>query len=437
MRPLGSRLSLYSSHVFVRNGIYYYRTDIPSDIKHYFPVAEIKQSLKTKDSKNAKVVAVSLEYRLQQTFCMLRTGMLPDDLIKQVVADIIPRRRKAAVVRGKLLSEIVEQYVAEKESGWTYKTKLEVVGCLRLVVDVVGNVEPKEIIKQTVLDFRGKLMKLPANMYKIYPGKTVQAILDMSDVEPMSINSVNKHIMRLNALLSYAVTEGIITVNYAQGMMLSDKRRTDEMRKVYSVEDLKAIVNNLPIKQGRPERFWIPMIAMYSGMRLDEICQLYVEDVQQIDGVWCFNVNDEKDKKVKSASSKRVIPIHPVLLSCGFLEYMDVIKVHGDPRLWVNLYWRKEDGYGNAIGNWYRRFNREHVSKDEGKVFHSFRHTVTNSLKQVGVSETVISELVGHSTSGSMTMGRYGKRYQPKVLLDALVQLEYGIQVPRWISKEI
>lgn len=427
MRPLSSRFSLYSSHIFTRNGIYYYRADIPTDLKQYFNTPEIKQSLKTKDSKNAKVMAISLEYRLQQTFCMLRTGMLPHDMVRQVVEGIIPSRQKTAVVRDKLLSEVVEQYVAEKESGWTYKTKLEVIGCLRLIVDVIGNVELKEITKQAVLDFRTKLMKLPANMYKIYPGKTIQAILDMPDKEPMSTNSVNKHIMRLNALLSYAVTEGIVTVNYAQGMMLSDKRRTDELRKVYSIEDLKVIVNNLPREQGKPERFWIPMIAMYSGMRLDEICQLYVEDVQQLDGEWCFNINDEKDKKVKSASSKRVIPIHPVLLSCGFLEYMDVIKAHGDPRLWVNLSWRREDGYGNAIGNWYRRFNREHVSKDEGKVFHSFRHTVTNTLKQVGVSETVIAELVGHSTSGSMTMGRYGKRYQPKVLLEALMQLDYGI----------
>ena len=53
MRPLSSRLSLYSSHVFVRNGIYYYRADIPTYLKHHFLSTEIKQSLKTKDSKNA------------------------------------------------------------------------------------------------------------------------------------------------------------------------------------------------------------------------------------------------------------------------------------------------------------------------------------------------------------------------------------------------
>lgn len=428
MRPLKRRLFSFVNHVFVRNDIYYYRANVPVDLRHHFSTTEIKQSLKTKDAKLAKVMASSLEYKVQQTFCMIRTGMLPDDMVRSLVCELQPHKAQNATK--KLLSGLIDGYVQVNESKWTYKTKLEVIGCLKLVVDVMGDLEVKAINKQNVADFRSKLMKLPANMYKSYPGKTVEAILAMADIEPMSINSVNKHIMRLNALLSYAVSEGTIPVNYAQGMMLSDKRRTDELRKVYSIEDLNVIVRNLPREQARPERFWIPMIAMYSGMRLDEICQLYVEDVQQVDEVWCFSINAEKDKKLKNPASKRVVPIHPVLMSAGLLRYVDKVKSSGDPRLWMNLSWRKADGYGNAVGNWYRRFNREYVSKDEGKVFHSFRHTVTDTLKQIGVAETVIAEIVGHSTSGSMTMGRYGKRYQPKVLLEALVKLDYGITIP-------
>lgn len=339
MRPPKQGLFQYAHHIFVRKGIYYYRADIPSDLQHYFHTAEIKQSLKTKESKIAKGLAIGIEYKLQRIYALIRSGMLPDDIIQGMVAELYPSR-KAAKPKEISLSVVVADYVKVNEASWTYKTKLEVMGCLRLIEDVVGNVEIEKIDKQAVLDFRAKLMKLPANMYKIYPGKTIQAILDMPDVEPMSINSVNKHIMRLKALLGYAVKEGIITVNYAQGMMLSDKRRTDELRKVYTIEDLISIVNNLPREQGRPERFWIPMIAMYSGMRLDEICQLYVEDVQQVDGVWCFNVNDEKDKKVKSSSSKRIVPVHPVLSSSGLLEYVDNIRSAGDPRLWMNLSWR-------------------------------------------------------------------------------------------------
>jgi integrase len=55
------------------------------------------------------------------------------------------------------------------------------------------------------------------------------------------------------------------------------------------------------------------------------------------------------------------------------------------------------------------------------------RHTVADTLKQAGVPEVVISEILGH-THSSITSGRYGKRYQPKVLLDALMKLDYGIE---------
>lgn len=427
MRPLKQRLLSFPSHVFVRNGIYYYRTDIPTDLKHIFHTTEIKQSLKTKDSKLAKVMAISKEYKLQQTFCMIRSGMLSDDIVQGMIDELQPCNTKKHT--GKLLSGLVADYIEAHESSWTFKTKLEVTGCLKLVVDVVGDLEVKAIHKQTVHDFKGNLMKLPANMYKCYPGKSVQEILMLPDIEPMSVNSVNKHIMRLNALLAYAVKEGILTVNCAQGMMLSDKRRTDEQRKAYSIEDIQAIVNNLQKEQGRLERYWIPIIAMYSGLRLDEICQLYCDDVQQLDGVWCLNINDDKDKKLKNAASKRVVPIHPVLMSCGLIKYVESVLKTGMPRLWMNLTWREADGYSNSMGSWYRRFNREYISEDKSKVFHSFRHTFTDMLKQAGVQDTLISELVGHSISGSMTMGRYGKRYQPKVLLEALMQLDYGIEI--------
>lgn len=433
MRPLKQGLLSYLHHVFVRKGIYYYRTDIPADIKHYFHTTEIKQSLKTKDSKLAKVMAVSLEYKVQQTFCMIRSGMLPDEAIQCMVAKMYPHR-KAEKPIGKRLSELIDGYVKANEDKWTHKTKIEIMGCHRLIVDVMGDVEVKAITKQMVLDFKAIMVKLPSNLYKKYAVKTIQEVLQLPDIVPMSTTSVNKHILRLSALLGYAVKEGIIQANLAQGMMIPEKRRSDEERKAYSFEDLQNIVVNLPRTQDRPDRFWIPLISMYTGMRLDEICQLYLEDVQQVDKVWCISVNDEKDKKVKTITGKRIVPVHPVLLSCGFIEYVDSLRKAGVPRLWMDLRWRPSDGYSNALGKWFQVFNRRHVTQDSKKVFHSMRHTLADTLKQAGVQEVVIAEIMGHAND-SMTMGRYGKRYQPKVLLEALMKLDYGIEPPVYIAE--
>jgi hypothetical protein len=158
MRPLKQGLLSFPSHIFVPNGIYYYRTDIPTYLKHYFQSTEIKQSLKTKDSKLAKVMAISLEYKVQQTFCMIRSGMLPDDVVQGLIGEL--EQCKTPKSSGELLSGLVADYVKVHESKWTYKTKLEVMGCLKLVVDFMGDIEVKKINRQTVLEFRAKLMKI-------------------------------------------------------------------------------------------------------------------------------------------------------------------------------------------------------------------------------------------------------------------------------------
>jgi integrase len=121
-------------------------------------------------------------------------------------------------------------------------------------------------------------------------------------------------------------------------------------------------------------------------------------------------------------SSKRIVPVHPRLLELGFLGY--VSKCSEEGRLWDNLTWCKVNGYSNSLGKWYQRFNRKNVTDDPLKTFHSFRHTFADTLKQLGVQESMISELMGHAND-SITTGRYGKRYQSKVLLEAVSMICY------------
>ena len=150
------------------------------------------------------------------------------------------------------------------------------------------------------------------------------------------------------------------------------------------------------------------MVGLYSGMRQGEICQLYVDDIQQYDDIWCFNVNDSGDKRVKNLASKRIVPVHPNLIKIGFLDYVEGMRSSEQPRLWMNLTWMDIHGYSNSFGKWYQRFNRRYVSKDPLKVFHSMRHTVADTLKQAGVQEIVIAEITPtHNVRLSLT-GRNG-----------------------------
>lgn len=434
----------YPTHLICINKHYYYRISIPVDLKQYFPVPFIQKTLKTTNIKDAKPLLLATEYKVQRAFALLRTGMLDNDMALLVVKEIIPSKGRVGGSVGEenkqglgsknemLLSEVVKKYVAEKESGWTAKSKMEFKSVFRLLVDVLGDVEVTVITKPMVTVLRSTLQKLPPNIYKKYPDKTIQQVLAGKDVEPMSTKSVNKHVSRLGAILRYCVDEGMIATNPASGLKIIEKKRADEERNAYSLDDINKIVSVLPSLGSKPERYWIPLIGLYSGMRLNEICQLYVSDIIKFDDIWCFSINAEKDKRLKNVASERVIPIHPVLLNLGLLQYVEGLRTGNVPRLWMNLEWTELTGYGNSFCKWYQRFNRLHVTDDPKKVFHSMRHTVADTLKQAGILETVIAELVGHSNGGSMTMGRYGKRYQPKVILEALMQLDYGVDMPVW-----
>jgi len=93
---------------------------------------------------------------------------------------------------------------------------------------------------------------------------------------------------------------------------------------------------------------------------------------------------------------------------------------------------KRRDGYAHDFGKWFQKLNRASITEEPRKVFHSLRHTFIDTLKQAGIAEALIAEMVGHSNEKSMTMSRYGKRYQPRVLLEAMMHLDYEIDIQVW-----
>lgn len=94
-------------------------------------------------------------------------------------------------------------------------------------------------------------------------------------------------------------------------------RQVDGLRDVFTEADLaKIFKSEIYTKAGSTQSFkyWIPLLGLYTGMRLEEICQLYVEDLVVERGLYCLSVNDDKDKKIKTPAAKRLVPLHPDLV---------------------------------------------------------------------------------------------------------------------------
>ena len=170
-------------------------------------------------------------------------------------------------------------------------------------------------------------------------------------------------------------------------------------------------------------------MALYAGCRLEKLCQLHLEDIRQEGGAWDFDINNKGQKILKNLSSVCLVPIDPKLIALGLLEYANQLRAKGETRLFPELR-RRRDGYDQMISRWFQYF-KKFRGIGPGKTFHSFRHTFITHLKYKQVDPFMIHELDGHAI-GSETMGRYGKRYTPEILLrEAIEKIDYGLDLAR------
>ena len=133
-------------------------------------------------------------------------------------------------------------------------------------------------------------------------------------------------------------------------------------------------------KQQEPYRKWIALLGLYTGARANEICQLYADDVQQVDEVWCLNIRDNRpDQKLKTANSARLIPIHSSLIAGGFIGF---VQERAGGRLFPELPHR-QDGYSHLWGQWFSRHrpvDKDFQAKTEAEVNSAVQSVIINFL---------------------------------------------------------
>ena len=163
------------------------------------------------------------------------------------------------------------------------------------------------------------------------PKLTIQQLLLLEDAKLLSYKTILKHVERISSLINWAINQGYTNQNVFRGK-LEPIRSQQIIEKHFTSDEMNLILGERlkkeSLEQGKPERYWVTLLSAYSGARLNEICQLNVDDISKTDGIWPTNSNgDSADKSTNTKSGNRVIPLHPKLLSLGFLNYLHQIKV--------------------------------------------------------------------------------------------------------------
>lgn len=337
----------------------------------------------------------------------------------------------ACPATGVTLSVVVDAYCENQnaEGCWTAKTDAENRAVLALWLSIVGDQPIAGYGYEQHRAYKATIQRLPPNINKSprYRGKSIDEILDLGD-KPAAANTINKNLTRVAALFRWAVEYGYTTLNPAAGMTIKNPKRASEERQAFSDEDLAKLFQHDGYRQGRgtlPHRYWAPLIALYTGARQNEIAQLHVADFYEVGGVPFISINDQGEgKRLKSKAGKRAIPIHAELVRLGLLRYVDELRAADVTRLFPELKLQR-DGYGQAVSKWFQRYRRQCGIVEAGKVFHSFRHTVIDRLKQADVPKEKIAALVGHEDD-SVTFGRYGKDFSPVIMREVVAILDFS-----------
>lgn len=158
-------------------------------------------------------------------------------------------------------------------------------------------------------------------------------------------------------------------------------------------------------------------------MRLGEILQLQKSDVKIENDVWFLDISKGEGKSLKTASSKRRVPIHRTLLDLGFVKYATIGT--SSARVFPEIKKGADGYYSHHFSKWWGRYSKYVGFKSPRTAFHSFRHNFMDALRAAETPEYINKALAGHSDK--TVHGQYGGGPMLSQLRSAIDKVDFGI----------
>lgn len=374
------------------------------------------------------------------------------------------------------LSVLLGQYIADNRASWRPNTLSTNQDRADILLSLAGDVPLKELDRDLLRELVKKAALLPdsrhlvRSRFKCTSASALQ-LIDLAkthSLPTLTPQALKKLIAGFGEILNWGLKQDMLVRNPAAGLaddafkQVGGKRKADaDQRSAFTSVDLGRVFGFSWFAQGtgkrtkrgifhvyRPHYFWLPLLALYTGGRLNELSQLYLADVVTLEsgvsyldfnlvGEGKLDLDDDDadtstagDKSLKNTNASRVVPLHPVLMELGLVKYVEALKAAGHSRLFPELAHDPVKGYGKAAGSWFNeRFLGEQLGmvRNGTKTFHSLRHNFATALGDALVPSSIKSQLLGHSRGSSETEKRYDKGRQATQLADYVKALNFDL----------
>ena len=263
--------------------------------------------------------------------------------------------------------------------------------------------------------------------------------------EGRSYKTNHSYLSAINQFFKWCTVMEYIQSNSFEKIKLGQKpsKKKHEERLRWNEEQLDLLFTHLQSRyqitkysEFKQADLWVPLLCLYTGMRVSEACQLSVDSIIEVDGVKAFNIDSADEySNLKTDNAYRQIPVHSLLLDLGFLNFIAKQRSRGKKLLFSE---KPDDEYGDWSKKISARFlhilNNLGMKAGNRPTIYGLRHTFIDELQQLDVNENIVAELVGHSKN-NITFGRYGKKLNVQLLKEKVELLSKNLVNLKIIEK--
>ena len=316
-----------------------------------------------------------------------------------------------------------DTYVDEKKLREDAQRHID--GYVRLFARITGDRPLADYTRADILAWVGSLEKIKVTIGKSPTDRhkpISQIIAESRGKQTLNKTTIEKHIGHLKAFFLAAHTHNRWCArenveDLFRGITLSAHVPPEQPRKSWTIVQLSELLAS-PIWSGTRSRredvtkrhepgpqihrdayYWLPVVALWTGARLEELAQLHHEDLMRDrEGIPFLKIHNEGDRKVKTPHSLRNVPVHSFLQTIGFL---DLFRSGARGRIWPEL---KKHGrppsWGGLYSSHFTDYRKESSLYEPLRDFHSFRRTFVSALRdRLKVDALTVAAIVGHDDS--------------------------------------
>jgi integrase len=312
---------------------------------------------------------------------------------------------------GPMLHEALDRFLEQfKRKNLAPATIRETAHSITLFHDLVDDVPLWDVGHQQLDFFEDAIAHWPTNarVLPAYKGLDTRAIVARGradpDVPKIGWRTVDKHRDRLAVFFNDVLSRREVPFNPLanRSNRPPSAAKYTPTHRAFRPEELHRIFDPA-LREAHcsddAHFFWLPLLCLFTGARLNEIARLRVIDLEHFDGsVWGVHITPEAGR-LKNAQSRRFVPLPDRLLDLRFVAYAQDTAAAGFKELFPGGSTTSQNGPGNRLSKWFNRTYLDRVCglADPALCFHSFRHTLITTADRLGLSEESVAPITGHA----------------------------------------